>query len=152
MIPCGECQLTPELSQEGAIYFEEGRGYCERHVPRAVKAGFGSNTPPGVVLVHPVDSIKQHSGNKYVRTIVPPPGCAPGQTDVYAVLEAFAVTCPALQHALKKLLCAGLRSKASTLQDLREARDAVTRAIQMQEAREPLGKPRANPPRNSDER
>ena len=56
--------------------------------------------------------------------------------DVYAVLDAFAVTCPARQQAIKKLLCSGLRGKGSESQDLQEARDAVTRAIQMQANRE----------------
>lgn len=58
-----------------------------------------------------------------------------GRADVYAVLDAFAVTCPARQHAIKKLLCSGLRGKGSVLQDLQEARDAIDRAIQMEEAK-----------------
>jgi hypothetical protein len=58
-----------------------------------------------------------------------------GKLDVYAVLDAFAVTCPARQHAIKKLLCSGLRGKGDVLQDLQEAGDAVARAIQMQRAR-----------------
>lgn len=73
------------------------------------------------------------SGSKYLREV---PCAIGGKVDVYAVLDAFAVTCPARQHALKKLLCTGLRGKGDTLQDLREARDAVDRAIQMQERRE----------------
>lgn len=72
------------------------------------------------------------SGSKYLRPVT----CAiDGQADVYAVLDAFGVTCPARQHAIKKLLCAGLRGKASEQQDLAEARDAVDRAMQMQVAR-----------------
>lgn len=50
--------------------------------------------------------------------------------DVYSVLTAFNVTNPGLQHAIKKLLCAGLRDKGSRLQDLTEARDALDRAIE----------------------
>lgn len=72
-----------------------------------------------------------HSGSKYLRNCV----CAiSGKIDVYAVLEAFDVVCPARQHAIKKLLCSGIRGKGDTLQDLREARDAIERAIQMQQA------------------
>lgn len=66
--------------------------------------------------------------NKYHRTIYPN---AAGQVDVYDVLVAFEVTCPARQHAIKKLLCAGLRGKGDTKQDLIEASDAVERAIQL---------------------
>jgi hypothetical protein len=57
------------------------------------------------------------------------------QVDVYDVLKAFDVTCPARQHAIKKLLCSGLRDKGSSLQDLKECKDAVTRAIQLEEVR-----------------
>jgi hypothetical protein len=45
-------------------------------------------------------------------------------------LTAFNVTIPGLQHAIKKLLCAGIRDKGSQLQDLREAKDALTAAIE----------------------
>ena len=73
------------------------------------------------------------SGSKYLRLML----ClVEGKADVYAVLEAFAVTCPARQHAIKKLLCTGIRGKGDSSQDLREARDAVDRAIQMEIARQ----------------
>lgn len=72
------------------------------------------------------------SGSKYLRQI----RClVDGKADVYAVLEAFGVSCPARQHAIKKLLCAGIRGKGDEAQDLSEARDAVDRAIQMQLSR-----------------
>ena len=67
------------------------------------------------------------SGAKYRRPIQH----ADGYIDVYAVLDAFGVTCPARQHAIKKLLCAGTRGKAGEMQDLTEARDAVDRAVEM---------------------
>jgi hypothetical protein len=71
------------------------------------------------------------SGSKYRRGVM---GALPdGTVDVYSVLLTFAVTCPARQHAVKKLLCAGLRGKGDELQDLREARDAIDRAIQIAE-------------------
>ena len=74
------------------------------------------------------------TGRKYLRDIghLVIDNCI----DVYAVIEAFCVKCPARQHAIKKLLCAGLRGKGDQMQDLIEARDAVTRAIQLQQARE----------------
>lgn len=70
----------------------------------------------------------KHSGSKYLRYIQTD---AEGRVDVYAVLEAFNVTCPARQHAIKKLLCSGLRGKGSTEQDLSEARDAITRGLEL---------------------
>lgn len=72
------------------------------------------------------------SGNKYHRTIhgLKVAGGGTAVVDVYAVLTAFAVTCPALQHCAKKLLCAGIRGKGDRVQDLREARDALDRAIE----------------------
>lgn len=72
------------------------------------------------------------TGTKYLR---PVPCMVDNQIDVYAVLDAFTVFCPARQHAIKKLLCAGLRFKNSEIEDLREAKDAIDRAIQMTLAR-----------------
>lgn len=40
--------------------------------------------------------------------------------DVYDVLKAFEVTNPALQHLIKKALCAGLRGHKDKEQDLCE--------------------------------
>ena len=72
------------------------------------------------------------SGSKYLRKI----HCIiDGKVDVYAVLDAFEVTCPARQHAIKKLLCTGIRGKGDVLQDLCEAMDAIKRAIQLYEAK-----------------
>ncbi len=76
-----------------------------------------------------IDAAK--AGNKYRRTVRSIDGTASVSADVYAVLEAFEVTCPAVQHAAKKLLCAGIRGHKGTLQDLTEARQALDRAIQM---------------------
>ena len=72
------------------------------------------------------------SGSKYLREMK----ClVDGYVDVYAVLKAFEVTCPARQHAIKKLLCSGIRGKGDVMQDLLEARDAIDRAIQMERSR-----------------
>jgi hypothetical protein len=74
-------------------------------------------------------------GSKYHRTITQ---TLPGDThgcsvtvDVYDVLEAFGVDCPALQHAIKKLLCAGLRGAKSAEQDISEAANSCRRAIEL---------------------
>jgi hypothetical protein len=74
--------------------------------------------------------ITHHGGRKYLRTIRPaiPGSGEPIQIDVYCVINAFAVTCPATAHAIKKLLCAGQRGKGDELADLRGAMDALWRA------------------------
>lgn len=97
-------------------------------------------------------SIDNHSGRKYLRTIhgaasAQQPG-RPGVAivDVYAVLEAYAVTCPAIAHAIKKLLAAGLRDKGDAVKDVKEARDAVSRAIELAEFRASLATPPGAPP------
>lgn len=76
------------------------------------------------------------SGRKYLRqirgfTTADFTTEAAVHVDVYAVLLAFGVTDPAVQHAVKKLLCAGARSKGSYAQDLSEARDCVDRALEL---------------------
>lgn len=71
-----------------------------------------------------------HSGSKYLRDIQT---TLDGKIDVYAVLMAFNVTSPARQHAIKKLLCAGIRGKNNELNDVKEANDAIERDIQMME-------------------
>ena len=86
----------------------------------------------GAPRLEPLVSDLNASGSKYLRQM----RClVDGKADVYAVLEAFGVSCPARQHAIKKLLCAGIRGKGDEAQDLSEARDAVDRAIQMQLSR-----------------
>lgn len=77
---------------------------------------------------------RSSSGNKYHRKIVGMDGDSMF-VDVYAVLVAFNVTCPARQHAIKKLLCTGIRGKGDSIQDLSETVDAVERAITLEQAR-----------------
>ena len=80
-----------------------------------------------------------HSGNKYHRKIFPigagTDESEPITVDVYNVIEAFDVNCPGLQHAIKKLLCAGIRGKGGVEQDLTEAIDAISRSITLQKQR-----------------
>jgi hypothetical protein len=84
---------------------------------------------------------ENETGSKYLKNIILKNGAtgykgiAYGQVDVYAVLEAFDVTCPAVAHALKKLLCPGTRGGKSVLRDLTEAKDAIIRAFEMENAR-----------------
>lgn len=53
------------------------------------------------------------------------------QLDVYRVLSLFGVVNPCVQHAVKKLLCAGERGAKNYERDLREAVDSINRALQM---------------------
>ena len=63
--------------------------------------------------------------NKYQRTIK-------GVTvDVYDVLVAFGVTCPAMAHAIKKMLMPGQRGSKDAEQDKREAIQAIERSIEL---------------------
>ena len=55
--------------------------------------------------------------------------------DVYSVLVAFGVKCPAIQHAVKKLLMPGQRGLKSEVSDLYEANKSVVRAVDMAYAR-----------------
>lgn len=50
--------------------------------------------------------------------------------DIYDILVAYGVTCPARQHAIKKLLVAGNRGAKGVVQDLEEASQALSRAVQ----------------------
>jgi hypothetical protein len=92
-------------------------------------------------------TILQHEGKKYLRRIYAPPGAKFGpigvrtnevwmEVDVYAVLEAFGVTCPAIGHAIKKLLCAGQRGKGDSKADLIGAIAAINRAIELEQNRQ----------------
>lgn len=59
--------------------------------------------------------------------------------DVYAVLKLFECDDAAIAHATKKLLCAGRRGAKDRAKDLREARDSITRALELDEAFGPTG-------------
>lgn len=52
--------------------------------------------------------------------------------DVYDVLDAFNVTNPATQHAIKKLLVPGERGHKSLEDDYKEAYDSIARAIELE--------------------
>jgi hypothetical protein len=52
--------------------------------------------------------------------------------DIYWVLKAWEVTDPCIQHAVKKLMAAGRRGAKNTEKDLKEARDSITRALELE--------------------
>jgi hypothetical protein len=76
--------------------------------------------------------------NKYAKRI------RTETVDVYDVLTAFGVACPAVAHAVKKLLMPGKRGAKNALQDLAEARQAIDRAIQLETERGEHGTAQTN--------
>lgn len=92
-------------------------------------------------------TINEPEGRKYVRLIHPLPGTdvqvdAKTNTiaihvDVYCVINAFHPDgcCPAVAHAVKKLLCPGNRGKGDALADLIGAEAAISRAIEEERRR-----------------
>ena len=86
--------------------------------------------PPDVVALGDEFVSTQHventSKNKYTREIKPSVF-----VDVYDVLRAFNVTDPCLSHLAKKALCAGLRGHKDRLEDLKDIKKSIERAIEM---------------------
>ena len=72
------------------------------------------------------EEISKQPKNKYTRTV------PSTQIDVYNVLKAFNVTCPATQHAIKKLLAGGQRGQKDLITDLEEAKSSIQRAIELE--------------------
>jgi hypothetical protein len=70
-------------------------------------------------------------GNKYDRKVWDKYEDRHAVVDVYRVLDAFQVTCPATAHAVKKLLCAGIRGHKDNEQDLAEAAQSIEEARAM---------------------
>lgn len=80
----------------------------------------------------PLTNIHGHEGKKYLRRIYAAiEGSRCMEVDVYCVLKAFNVTCPARAHAVKKLLCPGGRGKGSEVDDLVGAIAAINRAVEL---------------------
>lgn len=67
--------------------------------------------------------------NKYDRIITDKKDATKSITvDVYDVLKAFDVKCPALQHLIKKALCEGIRGHKNAETDLKDIIDSAIRA------------------------
>lgn len=64
--------------------------------------------------------------------------CHLRSVDVYRVLELFAVKDPAIQHAVKKLLCAGNRGAKDKAKDVQEAIDSLKRWQDMRQEDNPF--------------
>lgn len=105
-------EAIPELIPDGMRYSKE----FDKLVPDVVNEKTDSNTVQ----------------NKYDRKIIGKDGieCV---VDVYDVLKAFDVKCPALQHLIKKALCAGLRGHKDLSTDLQDIIDSSLRAKKLYE-------------------
>ncbi|AEI91269.1 gp69 [Escherichia phage phiEB49] len=76
--------------------------------------------------------------SKYNREIIGLDGTEV-TVDVYRVLDAFCVTDPAIQHAIKKMLCTGLRGHKDYLTDLNDAIESLNKAVELRKQRDELG-------------
>jgi len=81
--------------------------------------------------MHIVGAEDSQEVNEYPHYFKPVPTTS--HVDVYWVLTAWEVHCPAVAHAVKKLLCAGQRGVKDRVRDLEEAVASVKRAIELEE-------------------
>ena len=79
----------------------------------------------------PIQEIK-HKYLKQIKGKVVPDDELILYVDVYDVLKAFDVVCPAMQHAIKKMLCSGQRGVKDSMRDKREAIDSINRSIELE--------------------
>ena len=68
--------------------------------------------------------------SKYDREIIGIDGTVT-TVDVYRVLDAFGVSDPAMQHAIKKMLCTGLRGHKDYLTDLNDSIDSLQKSKEL---------------------
>lgn len=76
------------------------------------------------------NSSEFRDGNKYHRTIIGLDGTK-ATVDVYRVLDAFNTCCSATDHAIKKMLCAGLRGHKDKLTDYDNAIESLQAAKEL---------------------
>lgn len=103
-LPCGSC---PEFSKE--------KRQCLLKIQSKIKT------------IDDIHYCNPPRRNKYQRVI------RSETVDVYDVLSAFNVTNPALQHLIKKALCAGLRGHKDKQTDMEEILSAAKRALELEE-------------------
>lgn len=70
---------------------------------------------------------KHNDGNKYHREIIGFCGTMV-EVDVYRVLDAFKTESPAIDHAVKKMLCTGIRGHKDYLTDIDNAIESLQAA------------------------
>ena len=79
------------------------------------------------IINHPPHYTEHQSHDHYFKDVQ-----TLKSVDVYRVLVLFGVTNPCLQHAIKKLLCAGNRGVKDELKDVQEAIASLLRYLEMQ--------------------
>jgi len=79
------------------------------------------------IINHPPHYTEHQSHDHYFKDVQ-----TLKSVDVYRVLVLFGVTNPCLQHAIKKLLCAGQRGIKDQKQDVQEAIASLLRYLEMQ--------------------
>ena len=67
--------------------------------------------------------------------------CPYDTLDVYRVISIFGVSDPCIQHALKKLLCSGVRGHKDQSKDIQDVIDTLERWKQMREEDDNAGIP-----------
>lgn len=77
----------------------------------------------------------EYCKSKYKRFICDSMGNS-AYVDVYDILLAFDVTCPAMQHAIKKLLAPGIRGSKDATTDKQEAILSIERSIAIDSQKE----------------
>ena len=70
---------------------------------------------------------KNNNNNPYIVDI-----SKYNKLDIYRILKLYNVCDPCLQHAIKKLLCAGKRGVKNQTQDINEAVQSLQRFLEMQ--------------------
>lgn len=83
----------------------------------------------------PVERTNQREFPHYFKRIPidPQTGLTLTHIDIYRVLTMWTVVEPGIQHAIKKMLCAGQRGAKEVLQDLKEAKASLDRQIEIME-------------------
>ena len=121
----GEVKTPPVVTErDGEEYVTFGPQHTLADIARYFAKEHGSL--PEIIDILKEELAENRPVSKYHRIIK-------GKLmDVYDVLSAWGVACPATQHAIKKLLMPGRRGHKTRLQDLREARDAIDRAIALE--------------------
>lgn len=135
----GEIASTiPQESQDckEAVYtVNDVRESQESRIPTEDDLLRFTGMPKTITLDHPWWP-RAFTPNKYTRYIPTLDG-RKVPVDVYCVLAAFPTGSSAVDHAVKKQLAPGQRGAKSRIQDLKEARDSLTRAIELEEADAP---------------
>lgn len=78
------------------------------------------------IINHPPHYTEHQSHDHYFKDV-----SSLKHIDVYRVLLLFGVTDPCLQHAVKKLLCAGQRGAKDERKDIEEAVSSLVRCLEM---------------------